>query len=115
MNKDELKHHITAVLRGIRDLDVDAAADLLAEVGDDLAGDRAEDMVNGAILDGIRWGHAAAVGVEMGGGAMLRVCLPGGVGITHEWAAESEAQPQIRAALAALHAGRTTAQGVGDE
>ena len=58
--RDQLKSHITAALEGIRHLSVDDAADLIAEVADDLAGDRTEDMFNGAILDGIRWGYAAA-------------------------------------------------------
>jgi len=113
--RDQLKSHIAAVIEGIRHLSVDDAADLIAEVTDDLAGDRAEDMFVGAILDGLRWGYHAAVTVEMGGGAILRVVLPGGIGITHEWARESDAQPQIKAALAAVQATRTVAQGAGDD
>ena len=110
-----LKAHITAVLEGIRHLSVDDAADLLAEIADDLSEDRSEDMINGAILDGIRWGYTAAVTVEMGGGAMLRAILPGGCGITHQWAKEDVAQPQIRAALEGLHHARVSASNAGDE
>ena len=76
--REHLKFHITAVAKGIRHMSVDPAADLLAEIADDLAGDRDDDMINGAILEGIRWGYAAAVSVERAGGAMMRVILPGG-------------------------------------
>lgn len=113
--RDQLKAHIAAVLEGIRHLDVDAADDLLAEVADDLAEGGPEDLFNGAILDGIRWGYAAAVQVEMGGGAMLRVTLPGGIGITHEWASEEDAQPQIKDALASLRPTLVTASNAGDD
>lgn len=114
--RDKLKDHITAVLEGLRHLSVDDAADLIAEVADDIAeGDRSDDAFNGAILDGLRWGYHAAVTVELGGGAMLRVSLPGGIGITHSWASENDAQPQIKAALAAMQASRTIAEGAGDE
>lgn len=113
--REQLKSHITAVIEGIRHLSVDDAADLIAEIGDDMADDRTEDLFVGAILDGLRWGYHAAVTVEMSGGAMLRVILPGGIGITHEWARESDAQPQIKAALAAVQATRTVAQGAGDD
>ena len=113
--REQLKGHIKAVLEGIRHLDVDSAADLIAEVSDEIAEDRTENAINGAILDGIRWGYRAAVTVEMGGGAMLRVILPGGIAMTHEWADEAVAQPQIKAALEALHGARVIAQGVGDD
>lgn len=113
--RDQLKAHIAAVVEGLRHLDVDSAADLIAEVADDLAGDRDEDLFNGAILDGIRWGYAAAVKVEMAGGAMLRVTLPGGIGITHEWVHERDAQPQIKAALASMRPTSVTASNVGDD
>ena len=113
--RDQLKAHIAALVEGLRHLDVDAVADLLAEVADDLAGDRDEDLINGAILDGIRWGYAAAVIVETNGGAMLRVTLPGGIGITHEWVHERDAKPQIKAAMASLHPTLVTASNVGDD
>ena len=106
-----LKHHIKAVIEGLKYLSVDDAADLFAEVADEIAEGGPEDLFHGAILDGIRWGYSAAVNVELVGGAMLRVVLPGGTGITHEWEDEAKAQPQIRAALAALEATRTTATG----
>lgn len=112
--RDQLKSHIAAVLEGIRHLNVDDAADLMAELADDLAEGGPEDILNGQILDGIRWGYAAAVHVQMGGGAMLRVILPGGIGITHQWAEEAVAQPQIKAALAGLEAVQVTASNVGE-
>lgn len=100
--RDSLKSHIKAVIEGIRHFDVESAADLIAEVADEISEDRAEDDINGAILDGIRWGYHAAVVVEMGGGAMLRVVLPGGIVITHDWAADNDARAQINAALDAV-------------
>jgi len=109
-----LKDHIAAVIEGLKHMSVDDAADLIAEVADEMAEGEQEDLFHGAILDGIRWGYAAAVHVEHFGGAMLRVVLPGGAAITHEWTDEAKAQPQIRAALAALEATRTTATGVGE-
>lgn len=113
--RDQLKAHIAAVVEGLRHLDVDSAADLLGEVADDLAEGGPEDLFNGAILDGIRWGYTAAVIVETNGGAMLRVTLPGGIGITHEWVHERDAKPQIKAALEGLQAARVTASNVGDD
>lgn len=113
--RDQLKDHIKAVIEGIQHLSVDDAADLLSEICDEIADGSAMDLFHGAILDGLRWGYHAAFVVEMGGGAMLRVCLPGGVGITHEWADDADAKPQIKAALAAIQDWRATAQNVGDD
>ena len=113
--RDQLKDHIKAVLEGIKHLSVDDAADLIAEIGDEIAEDRADDLFHGAILDGLRWGYHAAVVVEMGGGAMMRVCLPGGVAITHEWASNADAEDKIKAALAAIQSNRAMAQNVGDD
>lgn len=45
---------------------------------------------------------------------MLRVILPGGICITHQWAEEAVAQPQIKAALAGLEAVQVTASNVGE-
>ena len=109
-----LKENIENVIEGLKYLSVDDAADLIAEVADEIAEGGPEDLFHGAILDGIRWGYAAAANVEIAGGAMLRVILPGGIGVTHEWADDATAQPQIKAALAALEATRTTATGVGE-
>lgn len=105
-DRDELKLNIGLVIEGIRRLSVDDAADLMAEVADDLAGDRDDDMINGAILDGIRWGYAAAVTVEMGGGAMARIVTPGGIAVTHEWDSAKDAEAAIKAATAAILASR---------
>lgn len=106
MMRNQLKDHIKAVLDGIGHLSVDDAADLIAEISDEIAEDRTQDAINGAILDGIRWGYVAAVLVEMGGGAMMRTILPGGIAMTHEWAKESDARPQIDAALDAIASAR---------
>lgn len=111
--RDNLKAAIETVITGIQHLSVDDAADLIAEVADDIAGEN--DLFNGAILDGIRWGYHAAVTVEMGGGAMVRVIEPGGIGITHEWASAKDAHPQIKAALAAIMASCGTVTGVGED
>lgn len=113
--RKKLKDHIEAVLEGIWHLSVDDVADLIAEIADEIAEGGPDDLFNGAILDGIRWGYAAAVQVEMGGGAMLRVCLPDGIGITHQWANDDEAQPQIKAALEALHSAHVTATNAGED
>lgn len=109
-----LKAAIESTIEGLKHLSVDDAADLIAEVADEIAEGGAEDLFHGAILDGIRWGYHAAVTVELGGGAMLRVILPGGIGITHEWSDDADADPQIKAALAAVMDARTMAEGVGE-
>ena len=113
--REQLKDHIKAVLEGIRHLDVDSAADLIAEVSDEIAEDRTEDAINDAILDGIRWGYHAAVTVEIGGGALVRIIMPGGATITNEWSDDADADAPIKAALAAIHGARVIAQGVGDD
>jgi len=66
--RTKLKEHIEAVLKGIKGLTVDEATDMLHEIADEIAEGGSEDLFNGAILDGIRWGYAAAVQVEMAGG-----------------------------------------------
>ena len=111
--REVLKSNIAAVIEGLKHLDVDSATDLIHELADDMAEGGPEDLFHGAILDGIRWGYTAAVTVELGGGAMLRAILPGGCGITHQWADERDAQPQIKAALATLHSARVTASNAG--
>ena len=113
--RDQLKDHIKAVLEGIKHLSVDDAADLIAEVADEIAEGGDEDLFHGAILDGLRWGYHAAVTLELGDGAMLRVTLPGGIGITHEWANEQDARRQIKTALASLRPTLVTASNVGDD
>ena len=113
--REKLKDHIRAVLEGIKHLSVDDAADLIAEVGDEIADDRSDDLFNGAILDGLRWGYHAAVVVEMGGGALVRIIMPGGSTITNEWADDADADQPIKDALAAIHHARVTASGVGED
>ena len=109
--REKLKDHIKAVLEGIRHLSVDDAADLIAETADEIAEGGPDDLINGAILDGIRWGYTAAVQVEMGCGAMVRIIQPGGFRFTEEWADVIDAQPQIDAALnmLSMHRSRRTA------
>lgn len=108
-----LKDHIRAVVEGIKHLSVDDAADLIAEIADEER-DHEDHYYDAAILDGLRWGYAAAVVVEMGGGAMARFVMPGGVTITNEWALDADADQPIKAALAAIHSARVTATGVGE-
>lgn len=59
---------------------IDAALDMLSE-----GHDRSDTLVAESILDGLRWGFRAAATVELGGGTMVRIRVPGGAGITHEW------------------------------
>ena len=124
--REKLKDHIRAVVDGIKHLSVDDAADLIAEIADDendclppALFQRGEAMMNAAILDGLRWGYAAAVYVEMAGGAMVRFIMPGGSTITNEWEEEADADQPIKDALAAIHearsADRATAAGVGED
>jgi len=112
--REILKTNIGLVIEALNHLDVDASADLIAEVADEMAGDEQDDMINGAILDGLRWGYAAAVQVELAGGAMVRVILPGGIGITYQWDHENEARDEIKAICALIVSARTTAKAVGE-
>ena len=112
--REKLKANIGLVIEGLKHLDVDAAADLIAEVSDDMAEGGPEDRFHGAILDGLRWGYAAAVQVELAGGAMVRIILPGGIGMTYEWDDEAAAQDEIKATCAMLVSARTTAKEVGE-
>lgn len=116
----DLKEHIKAVVDGIRDMRVDDAADMLAEIGDEMSvGDKTDDMIVGAILDGIRWGYEAAVVVESCGGALARFIMPGGCGVTMHWSDSKKADPAIKAAIAAITDARSgasvKASGVGDD
>lgn len=110
--RDKLKNHIAAVVEGIRHLSIDEADDLIAEIGDQLACE--EDVIADAILDGLCWGYRAAVMVDLSGGAMMRVIMPGGQRITHEWDSARDAEPQIKARLEAVIADRNIADGVGE-
>ena len=104
--RETLKANIALVIEGLKHLDIGSAADLIHELADDMAEGGPEDLFHGAILDGIRWGYTAAVTVEMSGGAMLRVLLPGGLGVTHQWDNERDAQTQIKTALESLRSSR---------
>ena len=115
MSDERLKAHLRAAVLGLRDMRVDAVEDLLAELADDLSDDDAHRELNDAIIEGIRWARRAASTTVIRGGAVLQYIGPRGERITHEWGREADAQPQIKAALAAVHAGRTVAQGVGDD
>jgi hypothetical protein len=96
-------------------LGIEDFEDALSAVSGDLScGERDDDLYADSVIDGIRWGARAAVTIELSGGAMLRVLMPGGVRITHEWGVHADADAQIKAALAAVMDGRTTAEGVGE-
>jgi hypothetical protein len=77
--------------------------------------ERDDDLYADSVIDGIRFGARAAVSVELAGGAMVRFIMPRGERITSEWAIHADAEDQIKAALAAIYAERTVAQGVGDD
>lgn len=99
----DLKEAISAIVAISSRMDVEDFEDLLNAAGDDLeTGERDEDLYLGAVIDGIRWGVRAGVCVELAGGAMLRIALPGGVRISHEWASEGDARATIDRALLRL-------------
>ncbi len=106
--REKLNYHIKAVLEGIRHLSVDDAADLIAEIADEIAEGGPDDLFNCAILDGIRWSHSAAVQVEMGGGPMLRGGPPDGMTTAERIAA-------VKAELEALHPAHVTATNAGED
>ena len=111
---------LTDAIRTIIDesqrLGIEGFEDALSAVSDDLScGERDDDLYADSVIDGIRWGARAAVIIELSGGAMLRVLMPGGVRITHEWGVHADADAQIKAALAAIEFGRVTAQNVGED
>jgi hypothetical protein len=107
---------IRAIIDEIQRLGIEGFEDALSAVSGDLScGERDDDLYADSVIDGIRWGARAAVIIELSGGAMLRVLMPGGVRITHEWGNADEADTQIKAALDALDGARVVAQGVGDD
>ena len=112
---DRLKAAIETIIDESQRLGVEGFEHALDAVADEIAtGERDDDLFQESVIDGIRWGAHAAVTVELGGGAMLRVILPDGARITHEWASHADADPSIKAALAAVMAERTTAGGAGE-
>lgn len=113
---DKLRQAIETVIDESQRLGVEAFEDALMMIEDDMTiGERSDDAYTSAVIDGVRWGARAAVTVDLCGGAMMRVVMPEGARITHEWADHNAADPQIKAALAAVMDARVTAQGVGDE
>ena len=81
-----LSDTIRALIEYARDMEVDDFEAALDAASDDLAtGEASDDLFTESLIDGIRWGLRAAMVVEFGGGTILRVRKPGGVGITHEW------------------------------
>lgn len=109
---EQLKSHIRAVIGALNRMEPDAVDDLIFDLEAEMSDNAMEEDPSDAdatdlpaaqaILDGLRFGYRAAVTVEAGGGAMLRVIEPRGARITHEWALARLAEPQIKAALAAV-------------
>ena len=112
---DDLKAAIKTIIEESQRLDVEGFEDELNAIGDDLAsGEKSDDLYLESVIDGVRWGARAAVSVELGGGALVRVALPDGVRITHEWADRHEADGQINRAMAALHPNGVVGEKVGE-
>lgn len=114
MNPTTLTQAIATIIDESQRLDPDEFADELARIVDDMtvgkeSENNADDLYLEAIVNGIRWGARAAVNVERDRGAMLRVCLPDGIRITHEWADDADADQAIKDALAAIEGARVTA------
>jgi hypothetical protein len=63
--------------------------------------ERDDDLYADSVIDGIRWGARAAVIIELSGGAMLRVLMPGGARITHEWGDARQGDASMTAAMVA--------------
>lgn len=111
----KLTDAIRAIIDEAQRLSVDDFEAAINAASDDLqTGERDDDLYIESVLDGIRFGARAAVSVELAGGAMVRFVMPGGERITSEWAKHADAESQIKAALAAMHAERTIASGVGE-
>ena len=103
----KLAEAIRTIIDETQRIGIEAFEDDLSAIGDDLStGERDDDLYAESVIDGIRWGARAAVSVELAGGAMLRAVLPDGKRITHEWAHHTDADPLIKAALAAVTAAR---------
>lgn len=76
---------IVALVAALRDATVAEVEDAVDTASDRLStGDRTDDLAVEAILDGVRYGHRAAVTVERRGGMMVRIIDHGGVRLTHE-------------------------------
>ncbi len=87
---DKLTDAIRVIIDEAQRLRINDFEDAIDRASDDLStGERADDLFIDSVLDGIRWGVRAAACVERGGGTILRVRAPGGVGITHEWRGSS--------------------------
>ena len=89
--------------------------DALNEISDDLNhNDRKQVLYLESVLDGIRWGVRAAKVADFGNGAMVRIILPEGGRITHEWHDRHRADAQVNAVMAALTPDITAAEKVGE-
>lgn len=102
----ELERHIARLVRLLVRARHRAVEDAVDAVSDHLASDdRSESLMVDAILDGIRFGHRAAVAVELGGGMMVRVIEQGGVRLTHEWGlppGDAERQAIVRGIMTVI-------------
>ena len=79
--------------------------DALNEIGDELnRNDRKQTLYLESVLDGVRWGVRAANIVDLGEGAIVRIILPKGGRVTHEWADRHRADAQINDVMAILMA-----------
>ena len=85
LDTHDLAAQIAALARQLRGLDqeqVEAACDIAGDILSDDIDPRLEDD---SLIDGIRWGHRAAITCERGGGVVLRIRAQGGKAVSHEW------------------------------
>lgn len=73
---------LTAATRHLDHDLVDQACNIASDILHDTTTDRPADD---SVMDGIRWGHRAAVTCEHLGGVVLRIRAPGGKAVSHEW------------------------------
>lgn len=112
----KLTDAIRAIIDEAQRLSVDDFEAAINAASDDLqTGERDDDLYIESVLDGIRWGVRAAVVVDFGGGAMVRVYIPDGGRITHEWQSHRHAKPQIEAALDVILVERVMVANAGDD
>lgn len=97
--RSDLAEQIAELCAVLMDADRDTVEAAIDEVGDWADADGTDQAALDSILDGIRWGHRAAIVVERHGGTILRLRTPGGVAVTHEWAG-TPGDDDLRRALA---------------